>query len=339
MINIRNFDLIDLKKILFSMKEPPYRAIQIFNWLYKKGIEDISLMSDISKHLRDFLASQYSAKLPELFNVKISRDTTRKFVFRLSDNRFIETVLIPEQKRNTLCISTQVGCKYNCRFCASGKMGFVRNLETWEIIGQVLYILFKEKINITNIVYMGMGEPFDNYDAVIRSIRIINDRNGINIGARRITVSTAGVVPEIIKFTNLKWQVRLSVSLHSAIEETRSFLMPINKKYPLSEVIKACHFYVQNTKRKITFEYILIEGINDTKKHVLALADVASLLGASVNIIPFSRIKECEFSKPSDEKIVWFSRCLKEKGIRTTVRRSRGLDIDAACGQLAGTLN
>lgn len=337
--NIRNFDLNEIKEIVSSLKEPSYRASQIFNWLYKKGIEDFSKMSDISEGLRNFLLYEYTAKLPEFFDVRISKDKTRKYVFSFPDNRLIETVVIPEEKRITGCISTQVGCRYNCAFCASGKMGFIRNLEVWEIIGQILYVIFKEKLDITNLVFMGMGEPFDNYDAVIKSICIINDKNGLNIGARRITVSTAGIVPGIIKFAHLKWQVRLSVSLHSAIEETRSFLMPLNKKYPLSELIKACQFYVENTGRRITFEYILLDNINDTKKHCVALADLSLLFGANVNIIPFSEIGSCEFLRPSQDKIAWFSDILKKRGVRTTIRRSRGQDINAACGQLAGIIN
>ncbi|MCM8815851.1 MAG: 23S rRNA (adenine(2503)-C(2))-methyltransferase RlmN [Candidatus Omnitrophica bacterium] len=334
--NIRDLDQADLGELVSSLGEPTYRAIQIFNWLYARGIEEFSKMSDVPEKLREILASEYTAEFPEVFDVKISRDGTKKYVFRLFDNNFIETVVIPENKRTTICISTQVGCKFGCLFCASGKMGFIRNLNVSEILGQVLYIMFRKQIKITNIVFMGMGEPFDNYDAVIKAIKIINDKNGIAIGSRKIIVSTSGVVPRIIDFAKIGWQVRLSISLHSAINETRSMLMPINKIFPLPRLFDACRFYRNETKRRITFEYILIDGINDDEKHALSLAKVANSLSADVNIIPLSIIKQSPLKPAPQEKMIWFANRLKRKNVRVTVRKSRGADIKAACGQLAG---
>ncbi|MCM8788380.1 MAG: 23S rRNA (adenine(2503)-C(2))-methyltransferase RlmN [Candidatus Omnitrophica bacterium] len=334
--NIRDFDLNELNELISYSKEPRYRAVQIFNWLYARGIEDFLRMSDVPERLRQILDFEYTAKFPEVFDVKISRDGTRKYVFRLFDNRFVETVVIPEGKRMTICVSTQVGCKFGCLFCASGKMGFIRNLNVSEILGQILHILFKEKTRITNIVFMGMGEPFDNYDSVVKAIRIINDKNGIAIGSRRIIVSTSGVVPRIMDFAKIGCQVRLSISLHSAIDRTRSMLMPINKMFPLSQLFNACRFYRNETKRRITFEYILLDGINDDEQHVISLAEMANSLSADVNIIPFSKIKKCSLNSASAKKIKWFTDTLIRKGARATIRRSRGSDIEAACGQLAG---
>ncbi|MCX7706073.1 MAG: radical SAM protein [bacterium] len=204
------------------------------------------------------------------------------------------------------------------------------------MLSQILYPLFKEHLHITNVVFMGMGEPFDNYEAVLKTIRMINDKKGINIGMRKITVSTAGIVPRIMEFAELKSQVRLSISLHSAIDETRSFLMPINKKYPLPELIKACQFYRRMTGRKLTFEYVLFENVNDNEKHALALADLSLLIDADVNIIPFSKIPGCKLTRTSIWKTEKFLQTLKKKRVRATIRKSRGSDINAACGQLAG---
>ncbi|HOK79770.1 MAG TPA: 23S rRNA (adenine(2503)-C(2))-methyltransferase RlmN [bacterium] len=334
--NIRNFDISQIEQIVLSMGEPRYRAIQVFRWLYQKGAETFTEMSDVPEKLRYNLGQKYTAKFLEPVQTLISKDGTKKFIFKLYDNNFIESVMIPEKDRNTVCISTQVGCKYNCVFCASGKLGFVRNLEVAEILGQLLYIRFKENIKISNAVFMGMGEPFDNYDALIKAIRIINARDGVNIGARKITVSTAGIVPKIMEFADMGWQVRLSISLHASDDATRSLLMPVNRKYPLSDLLDACNYYVSRTGRRITIEYILIDGINDAEKHLYGLGKISKRFRADVNVIPLSKIRNSSFSPPSTEKINWFINSLKKMGIRATLRDSRGSDIDAACGQLAG---
>ncbi|HON06164.1 MAG TPA: 23S rRNA (adenine(2503)-C(2))-methyltransferase RlmN [bacterium] len=334
--NIRNFDFEELKALVVSSGEPEFRATQIFKWLYEKGIEDFSRMSDIPEELRNLLVSDYSAGLPEAVEILKSKDGTRKFLFKLNDENFIESVLIPEKERNTVCISTQVGCKFRCAFCASGRIGFIRNLDVSEILGQILYIRFRENVKVSNIVFMGMGEPFDNYDNVIKSIMIINNKYGLNIGARKITVSTAGVVPGIEKFSKIGLQVRLSISLHACDDNTRNRLMPINRKYPLVELLGACKSYIQTTGRRITLEYILIEGINCGERHLVNLANIAKELNADVNLIPISKNKNTGFLPPSPEAVRHFADLLRDKKIRVSIRDSRGKDIDAACGQLAG---
>ncbi len=334
--NIRNLDFEELKALVVSSGEPGFRATQIFKWLYEKGIEDFLRMSDIPEELRNLLVSDYSAGLPEAVEILKSKDGTRKFLFKLNDENFIESVLIPEKERNTVCISTQVGCKFRCAFCASGRIGFIRNLDVSEILGQILYIRFRENVKVSNIVFMGMGEPFDNYDNVIKSIMIINNKYGLNIGARKITVSTAGVVPGIEKFSKIGLQVRLSISLHACDDNTRNRLMPINRKYPLVELLGACKSYIQTTGRRITLEYILIEGINCGERHLVNLANIAKELNADVNLIPVSKNKSTGFLPPSPEAVRHFADLLRDKKIRVSIRDSRGKDIDAACGQLAG---
>ena len=334
--NIRNFSLDEVERVISSMSEPRYRAAQVFRWLYQKGAESFSEMSDVPEKLRFRLNQKYTIDSLQSDHMFVSEDGTKKFIFKLRDNRYIESVMIPDENRNTVCISTQVGCKYNCVFCASGKMGFIRNLDVSEIIGQILYIKLKENVKISNVVFMGMGEPFDNYDALIKAISIINAREGLNIGARKITVSTSGIVPGIKKFADAGWQVRLSVSLHAPDDATRSSLMPVNKKYPVAVLLDACNYYISRTGRRITFEYILIAGVNDKENHLFGLERIAKKLHADINVIPYSRIKNCGFTSPSAEKIRWFVGSLRKKGIKATVRNSRGSDINAACGQLAG---
>ncbi len=334
--DIRNFELDQLKEIVSSFNEPQFRAIQIFKWLYASGVENFSEMRNIPEKLRGLLASGYSVKLPEVVRRLESKDGTKKFLFKLCDGNCIESVLIPETKRNTVCVSTQVGCRFNCVFCASGKKGFVRNLQVSEILGQVLHIRFKENVRVSNIVFMGMGEPFDNYDNVIRSIRIINCKQGLNIAARKITVSTAGIVPAIVKFSDIGWQVRLSVSLHAPDDKIRSDLMPINHKYPLGELLDACFTYTEKTGRRITFEYILIDRVNCSESQVPEIAKIAKRLNAGINIIPFSRIDGTNLSSPSRETIHRFVDSLRNMQVKVTIRNSRGVDIKAACGQLAG---
>ncbi len=333
----RNLDLDQLKYLVISIHEPEYRAKQIFSWLYKFGIENFLLMKNISEKLRMQLDEHFSARLPEVIERLESTDGTKKFLFKLEDNCTVESVLIPERERNTICISTQVGCKLNCAFCASGKMGFVRNLYLSEILGQILYIKFRENVKITNVVFMGMGEPFDNYDNLIKAIKIINSKDGCGLAARKITVSTAGIVPSIKRFADeIGIQVRLSVSLHGPDDETRSKIMPVNNKYPLESLLDACAYYIKKTGRRITFEYVLIEGVNCFQTHAEKLAQIAKKFSADINLIPFSKIEGVNFSPPEKDSIHRFFCVLKKYKVRATIRDSRGSDIKAACGQLAG---
>ena len=334
--NIRNFDLEEIKEMVVGLGQPSFRAEQIFQWLYKKGVDDFFQMTDIPQDMRNYLSKNFSVDFLKLVEKFVSQDGTKKFLFRLSDGNYIESVMIPEEERITVCVSTQVGCKFGCVFCASGKIGFIRNLDVSEILGQILFIKFKENVRISNIVFMGMGEPFDNYDSVLKAIKIINEKNGLNIGARKITVSTAGIVPCIKKFSDFGKQVRLSISLHAPDDRTRSLLMPINNKYSVSELLNACKYYISHTGRRITFEYILIEDVNDTEKHLFQLIKIVKGLDADINVIPFSPVEGINFRCPDMEKISWFVAELKRHSIRATVRYSRGKDIKAACGQLAG---
>lgn len=345
-------EVVDLVK---RLNEPEYRANQILEWLYSKRCGSWMEMTNLPLRLREELSKNYELSLPELVKVQTASDSTRKFLWKLRDGSYIESVLIPANPalygepsdRLTLCVSTQVGCAYKCRFCASGLLGFKRNLEVDEIVDQIIaverwgqenllsqdQIRKKEKI-ISNLVFMGMGEPLANYDNLLRAIKILNADWGCNIGARKITISTCGLVPQIRRLAAEKMQLRLSVSLHGATNEVRNRIMPINKKYPLDELIEACRFYNQNKKGMITFEYILIEGINDADEQAERLASLIKPLRAKVNVIPYNRVDGLSFSPPSEDVQIKFLKTLKRRGIIATLRREKGGDIDAACGQL-----
>ncbi|NQT22148.1 MAG: 23S rRNA (adenine(2503)-C(2))-methyltransferase RlmN [Candidatus Omnitrophica bacterium] len=337
-INIYDLMLDDLRKILISLKEMPYRRDQLLSWLYKKNVVDFKGMKNIPKELTEKLEKRLfigSLKIAE--HVK-SVDGTEKFLLKLSDGNFIETVLIPSGTRNTLCLSTQVGCKFSCPFCASGKKGFLRNLTPGEIIAEVMAVKKISKDAITNYVFMGMGEPLDNWENVLKAILIMNDPKAMAIGARRITVSTCGIIPEIYDFTKLDLQVNLSISLHAADNSLRDKLVPLNKRYPLEKLIKACENYINRTRRLITLEYVLIKGKNDSIKNIEDLVEIARRLRAKVNVIPYSDVSVLGFSAPSREDTKEFLKNLTNRGINATLRESKGVDISAACGQLAGKI-
>lgn len=334
--DIKNFTLEEFKEELKKDSEPSYRAEQIFSWIYKRRAEDFDMMNNLPRSLRDKLfQSYYIGAITPLKSLK-SIDGTEKFLFKLIDGNLIESVLIYSWNRKTLCVSTQAGCKFACSFCASGINGFKRDLTVSEILSQILSVERKLKQRITNFVFMGMGEPLDNYDNVSKAIKIMNSKKAMGIAARRITVSTAGVIPGIEKFKKLGLQVNLSISLHAANNELRDKLMPINKKYPMDEVLKACEDYINNGGRMITFEYILIKGANDSQKDADALAHIARKLKAKVNLIPYSEMPHFEFKSPVEKDIESFKNQLVKRGINVTVRDSKGKDIMAACGQLAG---
>lgn len=334
--DIKNFTLQELKEQMQNIKEPPYRAQQVFFWIYKKGVCDFNDMSNIPEALRYKLGGLYYISGLKLSEHLKSKDGTEKFLFKLSDANYIETVLIPAHNRETLCISTQVGCKYSCLFCASGLGGFIRNLNTSEIINQILFLQCHLKRKITNFVFMGMGEPFDNYENFLKAVMIMNDPDAMATAARRITVSTAGVIPSIEKFKNLGLQINLSISLHAANNKLRNELMPINKKYPLEALIRTCEDFIDKTKRKITLEYILIKGKNDSLKDANELTQIAKRLKAKINLIPYSNICKLNFESPRQVDIDTFMKHLMAKRANVTLRESKGKDIQAACGQLAG---
>jgi 23S rRNA (adenine2503-C2)-methyltransferase len=293
-------------------------------------------MTDLPKRLRQRLEEACDLRPLELAEKLRSEDGTEKFLFRLADSRLIETVLISSGGRRTLCLSTQVGCKFGCVFCASGSGGFERNLLPSEMLGQVLYLRDKLEVHLTNFVFMGMGEPLDNLDNLERTVRIMNAPEGMGIAARRITVSTVGIVPAIEKLESLGLQVTLSLSLHATTDELRSRLLPANRKYPLAEVIKAGVHYARTTGRMITIEYILISGLNDSAADSRRLASIARKLRAKVNLIPYSPGYGPAFTASSVPRQQEFVQVLESLGVSATIRRSKGADIRAACGQLAG---
>ena len=336
MLDVKELTLKELEEKLRSFGSQAYHAKQIFTWIYKKATLDFAQMSDLPKDLRDKLKENFYISGLEVVKRLESSDGTRKLLFKLKDENLIEGVIIPAKGRVTACISTQVGCKWACSFCASGLKGFKRDLSYPEIIDEVLN-LKKESLpfTLTHLVFMGTGEPLDNYAQVLQAVKIINSPLGFNIGARRITISTSGVIPGIQKLAGEGLQIELSVSLHAADEGLRSRLMPINKKYPLKELIQACKDYSAKTNRQITFEYILIKGLN------LGLADAQGLVKllqgwklAKINLIPSNSISELKVEPPDKKDILLFKDYLFKQGINVTLRKERGEDINAACGQL-----
>jgi len=334
--DIENLTFAELKAELESWGEPAYRARQVFEWVYQKGAESFAAMTDLPKGLRQRLEDEFWLGVLELTEQLRSKDGTEKFLFRLRDGQRIETVLIPSGGRRTLCLSTQVGCKFACAFCASGAGGFKRNLVPSEMLGQVRFLRHRLDVRLTNFVFMGMGEPLDNLDNLVRTVRIMNAPEGMGIAARRITISTVGIVPAIEKLENLGLQVSLSLSLHATTDELRSRLLPVNRKYPLAELIKAGAHYARATGRMITIEYILISGLNDTDADARRLASLARKLRAKINLVPYSPGCGAGFAPSPGPRQEAFLQTLESLGVGATVRRSKGGDIRAACGQLAG---
>jgi len=336
MQDIKELNLKELEDKLLAWGLPKYRAKQIFTWIYKKGAYEFSAMSDLPVELREKLADEFFILSLKLADLESSADGTTKFLFELKDHSLVEAVNIPAAKRVTGCVSTQVGCKFACRFCASGLKGFKRDLSCGEILDEVLYLKNNAgSAELTHIVFMGTGEPLDNYANLLKSIRLINSPEGFNIGARRITISTCGLIPGIEKLQQEDMQFELSVSLHAADDRARSEIMPVNKKYPLKELIQACKVYMDKTNRQVTFEYILVKGFNAdlaaADKLILLLKDLRL---AKVNLIAANPIPELNILAPGQAQIDKFKEHLFKGGINVTVRRERGQDIAAACGQL-----
>jgi 23S rRNA (adenine2503-C2)-methyltransferase len=336
--DIKSLQLDELRSIV----QPSYRARQITDWLYKKRVNSFAEMTDLPQVLRAKLADDFSFDRIEVVRVLGSADTTRKFLFRLSDGNLIESVLIPASPalygspsdRRTICLSTQVGCAYGCKFCASGLDGWKRNLRPNEIVNQITAVERESGERIDNIVFMGMGEPLANYDNVMGAIQIVNAPWGIGIGARHITISTSGLVPQIRKLTEQPLQIRLAVSLHGATDDVRSAIMPINRKHNLSALLEACRYFTSRKKQRITFEYILIAEVNDSDKQARELAKHAHALDAKVNLIPYNNVEGLDWVRPSPDRQKRFLAVLRAAGVRATLRREKGDDIAAACGQL-----
>jgi 23S rRNA (adenine2503-C2)-methyltransferase len=340
--HIRSLHFDEFGEKLSGWNEPAYRAKQIADWLYQKRVGTIDEMSDLSRDLRSRLAAELSLDQLETVRVLGSRDTTQKFLFRLNDGNLIESVLIPaspalygeRSDRRTICISTQVGCAYGCKFCASGLDGFSRNLRPHEIVDQVIAVERASGERIDNIVFMGMGEPLANLENLMRAIRIINAPWGLGIGARHITVSTSGLAPQIRKLADDPLQIRLAISLHGASDEVRSQIMPVNRRYNLEVLLAACDYYVACKKQRLTFEYILIAGVNDAEDQAHLLARHALRLSAKINLIPYNTVEGLDWSRPSRNRQEKFLSILREHKVVATLRHEKGHDIAAACGQL-----
>lgn len=333
--NILGLNSEELKKILQTWQEKPFHAQQIFSWIYKKGILDFSRMSDLPEELREKLSKHFSTPGLKLFKTIKSVDGTEKFLFELKDKELIEAVVIPSENRTTVCISTQVGCKFACRFCASGLSGFKRDLTTAEIIEEIFRLKNNSQAgNITHIVFMGTGEPLDNYDNLLKAIRIINAPWGFTIGARRITISTCGIIPGIKRLSQEGLQIELSISLHAANDKLRSQLVPVNKKYPLNDLMACCREYFKKTNRQVTFEYVLIRGINSGLPNAQELVKILQGLDYKVNLIIGNPVKELNIEPPGKLEVLLFRDYLLKHKVKVTLRKPRGEDIEAACGQL-----
>lgn len=335
MINLNDYTIEELEKYIDELGEKKFHAKQIFKWLHREKVNNFDEMTDISKSLREKLKENASIlRLTVLQAQKSKKDGTIKFLIELPDNCAIESVFMKYNHGNTICVSTQVGCKMGCKFCASTKAGFERSLLASEIEGQIIAVENYTGERISNVVYMGIGEPLDNYDNVVKSIRLINYPLGLNIGARHISLSTCGIVPNIYKLADENIQCTLSISLHSTSDEERRKIMPIANRYTIKELLDACKYYIQKTGRRISFEYALINGVNDTKEVAIELSKLLRGMIAHVNLIPVNEIKNGVFSKPKEKNIELFMNTLNSAGVVTTVRRELGSDIDAACGQL-----
>ncbi len=333
-INIKNLDLADISNYLIEKGYPKYRGEQLFQWIYK-DIDDFSQVKNMPKDMIDMIANDFYIDRAVIEKKQKSEyDETAKYLLKFNDGNAVEAVLMHYEHGRSICISTQVGCRMNCSFCASTLGGLVRNLTCGEMLEEIMAIERDIKAKISNIVLMGSGEPFDNYDEVIKFIRIINDPKGMNIGTRHITISTCGVVPRIYDFIKEKLQCTLAISLHSAENQRRSEIMPVNKKYDILQVIAACKQYTGETKRRVTFEYALIKDINDAKEDACELGNLLKGMLCHVNLIPVNSVEGKAYSKSERNTINDFKEVLEGYGIETTIRRELGSDIDAACGQL-----
>ncbi|MDD5645100.1 MAG: 23S rRNA (adenine(2503)-C(2))-methyltransferase RlmN [bacterium] len=334
-IKILDFTPEETRRVLENEGWVPYKCGQFLEWVYRKAVIDPNLMTDLSLDMREFARNRIDICLVETLAEKISADGSVKLLCGLHDGEAVEIVLIKHPGRNTLCLSTQAGCRYGCSFCASSKSGFSRNLSVGEIISQVVAAkrMFPAG-RLNNIVYMGVGEPLDNFKNVAKSLDIITSKSGFNIGQRKITVSTCGIAPQIIKFADLGKQYELSVSLHAPSDETRNRIMPVNKKYPLRELMGACAYFYKKTKREITFEYVLLKDVNDSELDAENLAGLIKGLKSKVNVIPYNSSLCAEFAPPDKDAVKLFCDRLSRLMVKVTVRHSRGSDIGAACGQL-----
>jgi 23S rRNA (adenine2503-C2)-methyltransferase len=351
-VNLLDLDAAGLVAYCDSLGEKPFRAKQLQRWIHQFGVDDFDGMTDLAKSLREKLKGRASLDMPSIVRDHVSTDGTRKWLIDVGNSNAVETVYIPEENRGTLCVSSQAGCAVNCRFCSTGKQGFSRNLSTGEIIGQLRMAEFALRASksgaygvpnngkadrvVTNVVMMGMGEPLLNYDAVVPAMRLMLDDNAYGLSRRRVTLSTSGVVPMMDRL-GADLPVALAVSLHAPIDSLRDMLVPLNKKYPLRELMAACQRYLKVAPRDfITFEYCMLDGVNDSEAHAHELIALTRDVPCKFNLIPFNPFPESGLTRSSNEQIKRFAQVLMDAGVVTTVRKTRGDDIDAACGQLAG---
>ena len=332
--SIFSLDIKDWQDWLVEHKQPKFRAAQIFDWLYKKRVSSIEEMSNLPKDLKASLSENFDFTTLSERKKQVASDGTTKFLFELADGNLIETVIMRHNYGCSVCVTTQVGCRIGCKFCASTLSGLKRNLEAGEIVEQLLAIERDLGIRISNIVFMGIGEPLDNYDNVMESIKILNNPKGLGIGARHISISTSGLVPKIYELADRQMQCTLSVSLHSSNNKTRSEMMPINNAYPIEELMKACKYYIEKTNKRISFEYALAKDNNDNLDDAKKLVQLLKGMLAHVNLIPINKIEDGKYTKSTNENIIRFRDYLNDHGIVATIRRELGSDISAACGQL-----
>ena len=334
MKNIKDYNLNELKEEFIKLGEKAYRAEQVFKWLYVDKVSSFDDMTNLSKELREKLKQEFSINNFKILKKQESADGTKKYLFDILDGNAIETVLMEYHHGKSICVSTQVGCKMGCKFCASTGIKFARDLTSGEIVEQILAVERDENIKISNVVFMGIGEPLDNFDNVVNAIGILNNQKGLNIGARHISISTSGLVPKIYELADKNLQCTLSISLHATTDEKRSEMMPINKKYNIEELIKACKYYIDKTNRRISFEYALAKDNNDNLEDASRLVKLLKGMLCHVNLIPINKIENGKYTKSTNENIIKFRDYLNSKGIVATIRRELGSDIDAACGQL-----
>ena len=333
MKNIYGYTLESLEQYFESIGEKKFKATQVFEWLYKKRVKSFDEMANVKKETIAHMKQDFLMDYPKIAAKKVGKDVY-KYLFTLDDYEHVEAVLMLHDYGKSLCVSTQVGCNMGCKFCESGRRKKVRNLKTQEMILQLLQIEEDLNTRITHVVLMGIGEPFDNYENVMDFIDILNTGKGIDLGARHITISTSGIVPKIKQFMETKKQVNLAISLHAPNNQIRSSIMDINKAYPIEELISAVKFYIEKTNRRVTFEYILLKGINDSKKCAEELAQLLRGMNAYVNLIPYNETSHIEYRKSEKDTILAFYDELKKKGINVTIRREFGGNVSAACGQL-----
>ena len=334
MKNIKDYDLEALKQEFIAMGEKPFRAEQVFKWLYEAKVNSFDEMTNLSVELREKLKQNYTMCIFKILRKQESSDGTKKYLFDVLDGNAIETVLMSYHHGYSICVSSQIGCKMGCKFCASTGVKFVRNLTSGEIVEQILAVQRDENVKISNVVFMGIGEPLDNFENVVKAIEIINNQKGLNVGARHISISTSGIVPKIYELADKNLQCTLSISLHATNDEKRSEMMPINKKYNIEELITACKYYINKTNRRISFEYALAKDNNDNIQDAKELVKLLKGMLCHVNLIPINKIESGKYIKSTNDNIIRFRDYLNSKGIVATIRRELGSDIDAACGQL-----